>query len=158
VKLARGLAAALCLALPLGAGAADTFSLAIGATVLSKSNCKFTSAAGSVLAFGNIDPSTGTNATASATLTINCTGSAATAAYSIASDDGLYSTGPGAPRVRHTVTTTAFMAYTLNTPLSGTTSKNTATPVTITGTITPANFQNALAGAYADTVVLTLSP
>jgi hypothetical protein len=30
--------------------------------------------------------------------------------------------------------------------------------VTITGTITPANFQNALAGAYADTVVLTLSP
>ena len=158
MKLARGLAAALCLALPPGAGAADTFSLAIGATVLSKSNCKFTSAAGSVLAFGNIDPSTGTNATASATLTINCTGSAATAAYSIASDDGLYSTGPGAPRVRHTVTTTAFMAYTLNTPLSGTTSKNTATPVTITGTITPANFQNALAGAYADTVVLTLSP
>ena len=158
MKLARGLAAALCLALPIGAGAADTYTLAIGATVLSKSNCKFTTAAGSVLAFGNIDPSSGTNATASVTLTISCAGSAATAAYAIGSDDGLYSTGPGQPRLRHAVTTTAFMAYTLNTPLSGTTPKNTATPVTITGTIVPASFQNAIGGAYADTVVLTLSP
>lgn len=158
MKHSRGLAAALCLLLPCGAGAADTYSLAIGATVLSKSNCKFTSAAGSTLAFGNIDPSGAVNATASVTLTMSCAGSAATAAWSLTSDDGLYSTGPAQPRLRHTVTTTAFMAYTLNTPLSGTTPKNTATPVTINGTITPANYQNALAGSYADTVVLTLSP
>lgn len=158
MKLIRGVVAAACLLVPSGGIAAGGYTLAIGATVLSKSNCKFTTAAGSTLAFGAIDPSGAVNATASTNLVINCVGSAATAAYSIISNDGLYSTGPAQPRLRHTVTTTAFMSYALNTPVSGTTPKNTATTVTITGTITPANYQNALAGSYADTVVLTLSP
>src|SRR3954454_8899251 len=159
MELACGLAVgALALGLPLAATAADTYSLAIGATVLSKSNCKFTTAAGSTLAFGGIDPSGATNATASVVLTMSCAGSAATAAYTIASDDGLHSTGPAQPRLQHTVSATDFLAYTLNPPVSGSTPKNTATPITITGTITPASYQNALGGAYADTVVLTLSP
>ena len=158
MKSLRGLAVALSLAMPLAAGAADNYTLAIGATVLSKSNCKFNSAAGSTLDFGNIDPSGATNATATVNLVVRCGGSAATAAYSITSNDGLHSTGPAQPRLQHTVTATAFLAYTLNTPLSGTVPKNTDTAVTLTGTITPASYQNALAGAYADTVVLTLSP
>jgi hypothetical protein len=153
VLLASGVAIA-----SLAAHAAGTYSLAIGATVLSKSNCKFTSAAGSVLAFGTIDPSTTTNKTASTVLTINCGGSAATASYSITANDGLYASGPGQPRLRQTVTTVDFMPYTLSMPVTGTATKNTATNVTITGTITVANFQNAIAGNYSDTVVLTLSP
>ena len=157
-RASRLVAAAAVALSSAGAIAADTYSLAIGATVLSKSNCKFSTAAGATLAFGAIDPSGSTNATASTSLTFSCAGSAATAAYSISSDDGLYASGPAQPRLRHTVTTTQFMAYTLNTPLSGTTPKNTATTVTITGTITPANYQNALLGNYSDTIVLTLSP
>jgi spore coat protein U-like protein len=158
MKRLRVLAAVACLLVPAAACAAGGYTLAIGATVLSKSNCKFTSAAGSTLAFGGIDPSGAANATASTNLVINCAGSAATAAYSISSDDGLWSTGPAQPRLRHAITPTAFLAYTLNTPMGGTTPKNLATTITITGTITAASYQNALGGAYADTVVLTLSP
>jgi hypothetical protein len=151
-------AAALLPAAPPPAAAADTYALAIGATVLSKSNCKFTSAAGSTLDFGAIDPSGAANATASVNLTFSCAGSAATASYSIGSDDGLYATGPAQPRLRHAVAPANFLAYTLNTPVTGSTPKNTPTTVAITGTITPAVYRNAIAGAYADTIVLTLSP
>lgn len=140
------------------AHAAGTYSLAIGATILSNSNCKFTTGAGSVLAFGNIDPSSGTNATASVVLVMKCGGGAATAAYSLSASDGLNATGPGQPRLQHAVSASNYLAYSLNTPLSGTTPKNTATNLTITGTITVASFQGAIAGSYADTVVLTLTP
>ena len=140
------------------AWAAGGYGLAVGATVLSNSNCKFTSGAGSTLAFGSIDPSSGTNVTASVILVMKCAGGAASAAYAVTSNDGLSATGPGQPRLQHSVSPANFLAYTLNTPISGVTPKNTATNVTITGTITVANFQNAIAGNYADTVVLTLAP
>jgi len=140
------------------AKAAAPFGLAVGAVVLSASNCKFRSGAGSVLPFGAINPASLTNATASVTLVIRCQGSAATASYAVTANDGLYGTGPGQPRMRHAVTPTEFLPYTLNTPLSGTTPKGADTNVVITGTITPAQFQNALAGAFSDTVVLTLLP
>ena len=89
---------------------------------------------------------------------IRCQGSAATASYAITADNGLYGTGPGQPRMRHAVTPTEFLPYTLNTPLTGTAPKNVDTNVVITGTITPAQFQNALAGNFSDTIVLTLLP
>ena len=156
-RIARTLAFALALAGPTIASAA-TYGLTVGATVLSASNCKFRTAAGSVLAFGNIDPSSGVNRVASVNLTIRCGGSAATASWALTSNDGLYGVGPGQPRMRHAVTPTEYLPFALNTPISGTAPKNVDTVLTITGTITPAQFQNALAGAYADTVVLTLSP
>lgn len=156
-RLAAALAGALALAGATCAPAA-TFGLAVGATVLSASNCKFRTAAGSVLAFGNIDPSSATNRTATVNLTIRCNGSAATASYALTADDGLYGVGPGQPRMRHAVTATEFLPFTLDTPITGTTPKGVDTVLAITGTITPAQFQNAPAGNYADTVVLTLSP
>jgi hypothetical protein len=125
--------------------------------VLSKNNCRFQSANGAVLSFGAIDPSSASNATASTTLVIRCTGSSATASYSITTNDGLHASGPGQPRLQNTTAATNFMAYTIA-PVNGTTPKNTNTNVNITGTITVANFQNALGGAYSDTVTLTLSP
>ena len=140
------------------AKAAAPYGIAVGAVVLSASNCKFRSGAGSTLPFGAIDPSSLTNAIASVTLVIRCQGSAATASYAITADNGLYGTGPGQPRMRHAVTPTEFLPYTLNTPLTGTAPKGVDTNVVITGTITPAQFQNALAGNFSDTVVLTLLP
>ena len=156
-RIARILAFALALAAPMVAPAA-TYGVTVGATVLSASNCKFRTAAGSVLAFGNIDPSTGANRTATVNLTIRCGGSAATASWAITADNGLYGVGPGQPRMRHAVTPAEYLPFTLNTPITGISAKNVDTVVPITGTITPAQFQNALAGNYADTIVLTLSP
>lgn len=152
---AAGLAAGCLMAL---AARAAPYAVAVGATVLSKNNCSFTTAAGSVLNFGNIDPSSASNATASVSLTIRCSGSGNPVVYSITSNDGLFSTGAGLPRLRNATDITQFMPYTLNVPLSGSTPKNTSTPITITGTITPAGFAGALVGNYADTVVLTVSP
>lgn len=137
---------------------ADTGQLVVSAVVLSKSNCKFRSSA-TALNFGTIDPSSGSQATASTTVQIKCAGSASSATYSIQAGDGLYSTGPGLRRVRNTTTTTEFMPYTLSlSPASATIPKNAAQTITVSGTIAPADFQNAAVGGYSDTVVLTLNP
>jgi hypothetical protein len=159
-KIARIFAHASVLAALVAAPAAlaTPYSLTINATVLSASNCKFTTGAGSVLAFGAIDPSSLTAKTASVSLQMKCAGSANTAAYSLSSNDGLYPIGAGLPRMRHTVTVTEFLPYMLNTPIAGTTPKNVITTLTITGTIAVADFQNAAAGNFSDTQVLTLAP
>lgn len=152
-------AAASLLLLPaaLPAGAA-TGTLTVGATILSASNCRFQAGSGTLLDFGAINPSSGSNATASVTLVIKCTGSAATATYNISAGNGLYNTGPAQRRMRHATTLTEFLPYSLNDPLSATIPKNVVTNVVLSGTITPAQFGNALAGAFADSVVLTLLP
>jgi spore coat protein U-like protein len=154
----RALAAAVALAAAGPVHAAVTYALAASATVISKSSCKINTAAGSVLAFGNINPSSALSATASVALTLTCSGSAPTAVYSLGSNGGLFSTGPNAPRMRHATVATAFLPYTLNLPASGSTPKGTATTFTVIGTITPADFGNAVSGAYSDTVILSLTP
>lgn len=137
---------------------AATGGLTITATVLSASNCKFRAGSGTLLNFGAIDPSQSTNATGTVTLVIRCGGSAATASYSLAADDGLHGTGPGLRRMRHTVNAAEFLAYSLDAPRSGTATKNVDTSVVLTGTITPAQYAGALGGSFSDTLVLTLSP
>lgn len=137
---------------------ADSATISIGATVLSKNNCKFKAPGAATLTFGNIDPASTANATATATLTLRCGGASPTVVYALDHDSGLYKTGVNANRVKH-ATLNEYLSYTLTlTPASGSIPKNTDQVVTLTGTITPANFQNATAGAYTDTVVLTLSP
>lgn len=80
------------------------------------------------------------------------------ATYLIVSDDGLYSSGANAPRMRHGVNVAQFMPYSITLPQSGTVPKNTNQTLTVTGTVLVADFQNALAGAYSDTVILTITP
>lgn len=138
--------------------AGDSAIVSVGATVLSKNNCKFKGPTAAILAFGNIDPASNANATATATLTIRCGGASPTVVYALDHDSGLHKTGVNANRAKH-ATLNEFLAYSLTlTPASGSIAKNTEQVITLTGTITPANFQNATTGAYADTVVLTLSP
>lgn len=156
----RGLLGA---ALLLGAGlsaqaATSSGALAVTATVLSKNVCKFTTA-NLNLPFGTIDPRLTTNATVTVTSTFKCTGSATTAAYLITANDGLWSTGTDARRMRHATTTTEFMPYGLTvSPMTGMVPRNVNQVLTITGTVLPADYQNRLSGAYSDTVVLTLTP
>lgn len=147
-----------CIAVSKQATAGGTHNLSIGATVLSKNICRFTNAGPTALDFGAIDPSSVVNKTATASTTFNCTGSSPMASYSITSNDGLYSAAVNAPRMRHAFDLTKYLPYTIDMPQSGTVPKNTIQTMTVTGTVLVANFQNALAGAYNDTVLLTIVP
>ena len=140
------------------ATAADVSSVSVGATVLSNNNCRFRGASSVALAFGSIDPSSTLNATRSAVLTIRCGGASPVVSYALTHDSGLYETGVNLNRMKH-ATLNTYLPYTLTlTPSSGTVSKNVDQIITVSGTVTPANFQNAEMGAYADSVVITLSP
>ncbi|MEJ5989620.1 spore coat protein U domain-containing protein [Ramlibacter sp. PS3R-8] len=153
------LAAALLLGSGLSAQAGTSSgTLAVTATVLSKNNCRFATSSLNV-PFGTIDPGLTSNATVTVTSTFRCVGSAATAAYLISVDDGLWATGTNARRMRHATTTTEFMPYALSvSPTTGTVAKNVDETFTIIGTVLPVDYQNRLSGAYSDTVVLTLTP
>jgi len=152
------LGAALLLGTAQLALAGGNATVAVGATVLSKNNCKFRTAGSPSLAFGNIDPSGSANATASATLTIRCAGASPTVAYALNHDSGQHETGVNLNRMKHAMLN-MYLPYALTlAPSSGTVGKNVDQAITLSATITPANFQNAVAGAYADTVVITLAP
>ena len=140
------------------AGSASA-TMAVSATVLSTSNCRFSAPATATLAFGTIDPSGVANVTATASVVLRCGGSAANATFAITDDSGLYETGPGAYRMQHAVTTTAYLGYSVGySPQTATIPKNTNQTIAITGTITAAQYGNAIAGNFADTVTLTVSP
>ena len=126
--------------------------------MLSKNNCKFKSPGSATLAFGDINPSSSTNATATATLTVQCGGASPAVSYALSHDSGLYETGVNLNRLKHTALN-EYLSYSLAlTPSSGTIAKNADQTITLTSTVTPASFQNAAVGAYADTVVVTLNP
>ncbi len=138
------------------AQAANTIAMSVSATVLSKSNCKFPNGS-IVLAFGVIDPSGLSNAIASTSTTFSCGGSTATATFLITQDGGLHNASGN--RLQHATVPGAFLPYSLNlTPSTGTVPKIVTQTLTITGTIVPADYQQAIAGNYADTVTLTISP
>lgn len=140
------------------AQAADTGSLAVSAVVPSKNNCKFSSAA-MALDFGTVNPASTVDATATVSTGFTCNGSAPLVTFVISAGDGLYSTGPGARRMRHATIATEFMAYSLAlSPSSATVPKGSAQTLTVTGTIHPFQFQDVPAGTYQDTVVITLTP
>lgn len=157
----HSLARAALLALTLASGcslAAGPTSVAVSAVIQSNSNCRFSNGGPTGLAFGTIDPSSLTPVTATVGIGFRCGGSAANATYAITSDDGLYETGADNPRMRHATIPTAYLPYTLNVPGSGTVPKNTNQVFSLTGTVPVASFAAALAGAYADSVVLTIAP
>jgi len=136
--------------------AADGHSLTISATVLSNSNCRF-SAAASTLSL-SIDPASSAPVTASGSVSIRCVGAAATANWSISSDNGLYGSSPSALRMRHGTDFAQFLPYSLSFPASGSVPKNVWQSLPVTATVLPADFQNASSGAYSDSVTLSLLP
>jgi hypothetical protein len=61
--------------------------------------------------------------------------------------------------MRHLTTTTEFLPSSLSfSPASATIPKNPEQAIVVTGRITPASMQNALAGSFSDTVAITVSP
>ena len=156
MKRFLGLVMVLGLVLVLGrvAMAADSNTVTVTANVVG--TCKFNSAT-STLAFGGLDPSTGLDVNASTSTTFWCTKNAT---YSVADDDGLYETGANANRMRHATTLTEYVPYTFSyNPTTGSGQGRTADiTLDISGTVTFANYQNAAAGDYGDTVVISITP
>ncbi len=140
--------------------AAASGQLVVSATVLSKGSCHFRSTP-ATLAFGTIDPASTVAATAATSVVVRCSGSgnSSTVTYSLAAGNGLYPLGAGLRRMRHATVPTAYMAYALSlTPAGATIPKGQDFTITVSGTVAPADFQDAAAGAYSDTVVLDLNP
>jgi len=146
----------LVISIPVAGAASNT--LTVGATIISKSNCKFNSA-GSALNFGALDPGNTTDVVKSTSVEYVCHGSAPMATYAISSDDGLHESGPGANRMINTTVPNEYLPYSLSlSPTSGTVLKNETRTLTITGTVTSQSYRSATAGNYADTVVISLTP
>lgn len=141
--------------------AAGSNALTLSAQVIG--TCKVTTPPG-ILDFGNIDPSGASNITASTTFAIKCTKSTVSTA---ATDNGGLNFS-GTKRMKHSVSATAFLPYAVSySGAAGFTgqgfgSSALAQTVTVNGTITPAQFQNALltvAGqVYSDTVTISVNP
>jgi spore coat protein U-like protein len=137
---------------------AGNTAVAVTATIVSKSNCKFNSAS-AALDFGSLDPGNPTDKTVNTSITFVCHGSANPATFSIGDDDGLYETGSNANRMRHTIAAAEYLPYSFSlNPETGTVPKNTDQTLTITGTVRGVDFQDAYVGSYSDSVTLTISP
>lgn len=139
--------------------ASTTHTLSVSATVTG--NCRFNTAGPTALTIatgaGVIDPAAAGPATGSASVTFRCTTGTSSA---ITADDGLNASGPGARRVSNGAG--AFMGYTLSLTNavqvgSGHGAGQDKT-LTVDASIAAANYVNATAGAYADTVTLTITP
>lgn len=137
-----------------------TLSLATGnnmVTVKAKvpGNCVFTTAT-STMDFGSLDVTSGANATTTSTVNIKCTKKAN---FSIVGDNGLNYDG-SSKRMKSATDPLEFIKYSLGiSPASGTGSgMGTAIPITLTGTIVYADYQNAIADDFQDTVVVTVTP
>lgn len=149
------LALATVLAPPAVTAASTTHNLNVSATVVG--NCRFIDAGPTALAFGSIDPSSATNATATATVNFRCTtGTTSSIASVVGANDlgGVHRMNSG----------TDFMPYTVGfggtdvQPGSGHGAAGNKALV-VTGTVAVADFQNAPASTgYVDTLVLTISP
>lgn len=137
-----------------GAGA----SLSVSATVLSKSTCRFNTAAGT-LAFGTLDPSNPVDVSVTSSLIYRCNGSQPLATFLITDDDGLNESGADANRMQHSTLAGNLLSYQLSyAPVSATVPKGTNQTLTITGVVLGTGYQSAVAGAYTDTVILSIAP
>lgn len=149
--------------------AANKNTVSVSATVLNKSGCFFVGAT-TALAFGNIDPSLNTNATATANVTVQCKGNTGTTNFLINRDSGQNAAGTTL-RMQNTSTPGNFLPYTIN--LNGPTgpawaagaigptvpiANNTNVTFVFGANVTPVSYQPAVAGPYSDSVILTITP
>jgi spore coat protein U-like protein len=132
--------------------AGDSNTLTVSANVIG--NCKFNSAT-STLAFGSLDPNSSSDAAATASVTFWCTKGAS---YTVSDNNGLHY-GSGSRRMLGPAPTD-LIPYSLNyTPSTGTGSgKTSAITLNMTGGILNADYVNASAGSYSDTVTLSINP
>lgn len=134
--------------------ASQTHDMAVSATV--NGTCKFNSNGPTALSFGTIDQTSTSAATATANVLFRCTTGTTS---SIASAVGVNDSGAN-HRVK--ANTSDYMVYTAS--YSGDAQVGSGhgagqdKTLVVNGSITAAEFQNAAAGAYTDTLTLTIAP
>lgn len=146
---------ALCAAGVIGSTAAlagGTTTVAVSAAVTG--NCKFNS--GGAVSF-TLDPASTIDATGSVTQpAFWCTKKVS---YGITDDSGVHELVAGARRMQHATDLVEFIPYSFTYTATGLgTGKGTPITMNIASTVLNADFINASAGAYADTVILTIAP
>ena len=135
----------------------DTGTLAVTATVLRKSNCKFDTKT-ATLDFGALDPAVAADVNATTSVGYVCRGSAPVAAFLFTDDNGQNPSGPGDRRMRHAAAL-EFLPYDLAfSPASGTIPKNAPGTLTLSGTVRWADFRESTAGTYTDSGVVSILP
>lgn len=139
-------------ALPYMAVASDTATVNVSAIVLG--TCSFNTSS-ATMDFGSLNPLTGSNSSANASLQFKCT---LGTLYSITDDKGLHETGTTF-RMQHASDNTQLIPYTFTYTNSGVGLGNLF-PITlnITGGVLATDYQNAKEGSYSDTVTLTVTP
>lgn len=154
------LAVLMLAASPSARAAGTSATLAVSATIVSKNTCKFATNEGAlVLAFGLLDPASSADVTKTTTKTMSCNGAAASATFFLTANDGLWPAGAGARRMRHATLATEYLPYSLSiSPTTATVAKGAPQTITITGTVTSADFRIGAPGGYSDTVILTVTP
>lgn len=152
--IARAVVATLLSAIA-GLATADTQNLTVSATV--SAVCKFSSTA-QTLSFGTVDPSVaGPISGSGAAVTYKCTNG--TPATGVTAGNGAHFSGG---RRMANAGSTEFIAYSLT--ISGDTQTGTGfgsgqdKSLTVGGQIIATDYQNVSAGAFSDTVVLTIAP
>ena len=149
-KILMAMVAVAAVAMAGIAVAADTATIGVSATVAG--NCK-------VLSPGSIsyalDPATGGIAAGTVTQpTFWCTKASA---YTITDPGGLYDSG-GSKRMKHAILD-EYIPYTFTFTATGTgAGRGTTLSMDIASTVAEANYINASAGNYADSVTLTFTP
>jgi len=131
--------------------AADSNTVTVTANVVG--TCKFLT--GGTMAFGGLDPSSGAAKAATVTQpTFWCTKGAS---YTISDDLGMYEVG-AQRKVKH-ASLDEYINYSMSYTITGTGDGRTVTKtMDIAGTISFADYQDASAGGYSDTITLTISP
>ena len=130
--------------------AADTANVAVNATVVGA--CKFNS--GGTIDF-TLDPSIGGDVNGAVTQPqFWCTKNAS---YTITDDNGQNEVGT-THRMKH-ASLSEFIEYTFTYTATGTgAGKNSPITMNIASTVAEAQYANASAGSYSDTVTLTINP
>jgi len=97
--------------------------------------------------------------TRQATLQFVCNGTSPSVTYLVSDDDGQNAAAPNANRMQHLSSPGLYLPYTFSvSPTAGSGTKGANITLTVTGTVKGSDYQTAVAGSYADQVVLTVQP
>ena len=109
--------------------------------------------------FGNLSPANTSDAIATSTARIRCSGGGGGAyPFTPSFSDNNGQNGIGSQhRMRNTVNTAEYLPYAITYPVIAV-NRNQTTTITITGTVLAVDYQNAWVGGYTDTVTITINP
>jgi hypothetical protein len=116
------------------------------------SSCNFSAAGNAGLSFGLLNPATGGTVTANATLQVGDCNGAQTMLVTVSSTSQTM-TGPAGATIAYTITNGSFAPGTAAGP-----GNNAYKTVTFTGTILQSAYADAVAGSYAGSVTVSVSP